>query len=258
MDRLLEVRGLSKHYVVKRNVFAEKNIIRAVDNISFEIDRGETLALIGESGCGKSTTAALILRLIECDSGEIIYDGRDLTKIDGASMRGLRKNMQIIFQHTQGAMDPKMTIEELLIEPLKIHNIVMPSEYDSEVKRLLNLVGISDKERHKFPLQISGGQRQRIGIARALAPRPEFIVCDEPVSALDVSVQGQILNLLQDIKEEFNLTYLFISHDLRVVRHICDRIAVMYKGRIIETGERENVLSNPREGYTRNLINSVL
>lgn len=258
MDRLLEVRGLSKHYVVKRNVFAEKNIIRAVDNISFEIDRGETLALIGESGCGKSTTAALILRLIECDSGEIIYDGRDLTKIDGASMRGLRKNMQIIFQHTQGAMDPKMTIEELLIEPLKIHNIVKPSEYDSEVKRLLNLVGISDKERHKFPLQISGGQRQRIGIARALAPRPEFIVCDEPVSALDVSVQGQILNLLQDIKEEFNLTYLFISHDLRVVRHICDRIAVMYKGRIIETGERENVLSNPREGYTRNLINSVL
>lgn len=257
-DILLRVQNLSKHFIVKKSLFSPKTIIKAVDDVSFDIMKGETLGLIGESGCGKTTTTALVLKLEKLDSGRIIYDGEDITDLNYRDMRGYRKDMQIIFQHSQGSLDPKMTIEELLVEPLQLHSIVPFAKYNDEIKRLLNLVGISEKERHKFPDQISGGQRQRVGIARAIATRPRFIVCDEPVSALDISVQGQILNLLLDLKEELNLTYLFISHDLKVVKHICDRIAVMYKGKLVELGTKDEVLNSPKDEYTRHLIESVL
>lgn len=257
-DNLLSVSDLSKHYIVKKNIFSKKKLIKAVDNISFDIKRGETLGLIGESGSGKSTTASLILRLVNPDGGKIIYGGQDITDFDRAQMRDIRKNMQMVFQQSQEALDPKMTIEEILIEPLRIFNIVEKHEYNKEVKRLLELVGISEESKNKFPHQLSGGQRQRIGIARAISTGPDFIVLDEPVSALDVSVQGQILNLLQDIREELNLTYLFISHDIRVITHICDRIAVMFKGGIVEIGKREDIILRPRDEYTKKLLGSVL
>jgi ABC-type glutathione transport system ATPase component len=255
---ILKIDGLSKHYIVKKSIFAPKTIIHAVDNVSFDILEGETLALIGESGCGKTTTASLILNLIKCDEGSVIYKGMDITKVNESTLRSLRKEMQIIFQHTQGTLDPKMTIEELISEPLRLHKIVSSMEIDKEVRRLLSLVRLSENEKHKFPHQISGGQRQRVGIARAIATRPSFIVCDEPVSALDVSVQGQILNLLNDLKKELHLTYLFITHDLKVVKHICERIAVMYNGKIVELGTKQQVLEAPRSEYAKTLIASIL
>jgi ABC-type oligopeptide transport system ATPase subunit len=258
-DILVSVEGLSKNYIVKKNIFASPSIIKAVDNVSFNIRKGEILGLIGESGSGKTTIGSLILRLISSDAGKIIFEDIDITDKTEEYMRGMRKDMQVVFQSTEEILDPKMTIEEIVAEPLRLHRIVGESQYDSEVKRLLNMVGLSEREKYKFPFQISGGQRQRIGIARAIATRPKFIVCDEPVSALDVSVQGQILNLLIDLKEELNLTYLFISHDLKVIKHICDRIAVMYKGKIVEIGEKSKVINNPDDNYyTKVLINSVL
>lgn len=257
-DILLKVENLSKHYVVKKSVFSPKIIINAVDNISFDIKRSESLALIGESGCGKTTTASLILNLIKSDSGRVLYEGTDITNISESYMRKLRKEMQIIFQQSQGALDPKMTIEELISEPLKLHKIVSERETSAEVNRLLELVQLSSAEKNKFPMELSGGQRQRVGIARAIATKPKFIVCDEPVSALDVSVQGQILNLLSDLKKELNLTYLFISHDLKVVKHISDRIAVMYKGKLVETGTKDEVLFSPKSDYTKGLLTSAI
>jgi ATPase components of various ABC-type transport systems, contain duplicated ATPase len=255
---LIAIENLSKHYIVKKNILSKRNLIRAVDNVSFNIKEGEALGLIGESGCGKSTTASLILNLIKADEGKIIYKGMDLTKISDDVMRSLRKDLQIIFQASQGALDPLMTIEELLKVPLRLHKIVENSELDSEVTRLLNLVELAESDKYKYPHQMSGGQRQRIGIARAIATRPNFIICDEPVSALDVSIQGQILNLLGNLKKELNLTYLFISHDLKVVKHICDRIAVMNNGKIVEIGETEKILEEPKEEYTKKLISSQL
>lgn len=255
---LLSIQNLNKHYVMKKNVFSKKTLIKAVDNVSFDIKKGESLGLIGESGCGKTTTAQLILNLIKSDEGSILYNDIDLTKINEMRMRNLRKELQIIFQYSQGALDPKMTVEELLTEPLKLHHIVGDAEVDSEVLRLLELVELSKSDRNKFPYQMSGGQRQRIGIARAISTKPCFIICDEPVSALDVSIQGQILNLLTDLKKELNLTYLFISHDLKVIKHICNRIAVMYKGSIVEIGTTQKILKSPSEEYTKKLVNSTL
>ncbi|MBL4931389.1 ATP-binding cassette domain-containing protein [Clostridium paridis] len=255
---IIIVENLSKHYIVKKNILSKKNLIKAVDNVSFEIKEGEALGLIGESGCGKSTTASLILNLIKADEGKIIYKNMDLTKINDDVMRGLRKDLQIIFQASQGTLDPLMTIDELLKVPLKLHKIVDNSELDCEVTRLLNLVELSESDKYKYPYQMSGGQRQRIGIARAIATKPSFIICDEPVSALDVSIQGQILNLLETLREELKLTYLFISHDLKVVKHLCDRIAVMNKGKIVEIGETRKILENPKEEYTKKLISSQL
>lgn len=257
-DILVSVEGLSKNYIVKKNIFASPSIIRAVDKVSFNICKGEILGLIGESGSGKTTIGSLILRLISSDAGKIIFNGIDITDKTEEYMRGMRKDMQVVFQSTEEILDPKMTIEEIMMEPLSLHGVVDRSQYDNEIKRLLNMVGLSEREKFKFPFQISGGQRQRIGIARAIATRPKFIVCDEPVSALDVSVQGQILNLLIDLKKELSLTYLFISHDLKVIKHICDRIAVMYKGKMVEIGEKNKVINNPDDDYTKGLINSIL
>ncbi len=257
-ESLLKVRRLSKHFVIKKSVLSPKNIIKAVNNVSFEVREGETLGLIGESGSGKSTIGNLILKLLRSDNGEIIFDDYNLSKIDDEVMRKIRKEIQIIFQHTHGALDPKMTLDELISEPLKLHGTVPYNQINNEVTRLLGLVGLSKNDKSKFPHQLSGGQRQRVGIARSIAPRPRFIVCDEPVSALDVSVQGQILNLLIYLKKELNLTYLFISHDLKVIKHICDRIAVMYKGRIVEIGDKADVLNRPKDEYTKKLIESMI
>lgn len=254
----MSIQNISKHYIIKKNILSNKVIIKAVDNVSFDISQGESLGLIGESGCGKTTTALMLLNLIKADEGKIFYKDIELTGINDNYMRSLRKELQIIFQYSQGTLDPKMTVEELLTEPLKLHNIVKSSEIDKEVSRLLKMVELSENDRVKFPYQMSGGQRQRIGIARAISTRPSFIICDEPVSALDVSIQGQILNLLSSLKKELNLTYLFISHDLKVVKHICNRIAVMYNGKIVEIGKTQQILNAPREEYTKKLINSAL
>ena len=255
---IIKVENLCKHYIIKKGIIPQKTVIKAVDNVSFSVERGETLALIGESGSGKTTVSYLILKLLKGDSGRIFYEERDITYLPQRDMRALRKEMQIIFQQSQGTLDPKMTIEELLLEPLTNYKIVEGKLLEGEVKRLLSLVGLSDNERHKFPHQLSGGQRQRISIARAIATRPRFIICDEPVSALDVSVQGQILNLLSDLKKELDLTYLFISHDLKVIKHICNRAAVMYKGKLVEIGDIEQVLKEPNHDYTRQLVEAVL
>lgn len=255
---ILEVRNVSKHFVVKKNLFSKKRVIEAVRNASFKVLEGESLGLVGESGSGKSTTANLILRLLDCSEGRISFRGTVISDLTEGDMRRLRKDIQIIFQFTSSILDPKMTVEELLTEPLRIHGVVEEHELDPEVNRLLSLVGLSPDERPKYPDQLSGGQIQRIIIARAIAPRPKLIVCDEPVSALDVSIQGQILNLLTRLKSELELTYLFISHDLKVVRHICDRIAVMYKGEIVEIGTKDDILSNPEHDYTKHLLSSEL
>lgn len=254
---LIDIQNLSKHYVLKNNVFSPKVLIKAVDNISFNIKKGESLGLIGESGCGKTTTAMMILNLIKADQGSIFYNDIELTGISDNSMRKLRKKIQIIFQHSQGTLDPKMTVGQLLEEPLKLHHISTGKDIDKEVSYLLNLVELPESDKYKYPYQMSGGQRQRIGIARAISTKPDFIICDEPVSALDVSIQGQILNLLSNLKKEFNLTYLFISHDLKVVKHICNRIAVMYKGKIVEIGETAQIIGSPKEEYTKRLFEAT-
>ena len=254
----MEVKGLAKHFVIKQSLLAPKTVIKAVDEVSFCIYRGEILGLIGESGSGKTTLGHLILRLLDSDNGTITFDGLDITRLSQSSLRGLRKDIQVIFQHSQETLDPRMTILELLIEPLKLHQIVAPHQFEREVKKLLEMVGLGEGEKHKFPFQLSGGQMQRVGIARAVASRPRFVVCDEPVSALDVSIQGQILNLLLDLKREMQLTYLFISHDLKVVKYLCDRIAVMHNGKVVEIGEKVQVIGAPKNPYTHELVNSLL
>lgn len=255
---ILSVRNLSKYYIVKKSNFTRPILIKAVNDVSFDIAEGETLGLIGESGSGKSTIGSLVVNLIKSNSGKVIFDGKDIFNLESGQMRRLRKDMQIIFQHTQEVLDPKMTIEELIAEPLKLYSILKEDSFSLEISRLLDMVGLGEKEKSKFTYQLSGGQKQRVGIARAIAARPKFIVCDEPVSALDVSVQGQILNLLIDLKKEMNLTYLFISHDLNIVSHISDRIAVMKNGKIIEIGDSEKVINNPDNDYTKKLMDSRL
>lgn len=255
---ILSVVGLQKYFIMKKTPFAKKNIIKAVDDVSFVIKRGEILGLIGESGSGKTTLGNLILKLIKCNNGRIFFMGSDITNLDEKYMKLIRKEMQVVFQYTQEILDPKMTIEELIMEPLRIHSIVPNTERDKEISRLLGMVGIASSEKYKFPYQLSGGQRQRVGIARAISTRPKFVVCDEPISALDVSIQGQILNLLKDLRDEMGLTYLFISHDLKAVKHFCDRIAVMYNGKLLEIGDNKDIMNNPREAYTKMLINSQL
>lgn len=254
--QLIEVEDLKKEYPI--NFGRETGVVHAVNGVSFYIDRGETLGLVGESGSGKTTTGKMILRLLEPTSGKILMEGRDIAQIKAREFRKLRRDIQVVFQNPYAALDPKMTIGDILTQPLSIHKIVPPLEFNREVKRLLEMVGLSGQDARRFPHEFSGGQRQRIGIARALATRPKFIVCDEPVSALDVSVQSQILNLLMNLQKEFGLSYLFISHGLNVIRHVSTRVAVMYLGKIVEMGDTEELFNNPRHPYTKALMDSAL
>ncbi len=253
-NELVEVRNLVKYFPVTDS----DDVVRAVDNITFDIKAGETLGLVGESGCGKSTVGRCLLRLHEPTSGSISFDGREITGLGSSEMRRLRRQMQIIFQDPYASLDPRMSILSIISEPIKIHQPkATKNERVERVADLLQKVGLDPKYMHRYPHEFSGGQRQRIGIARALALNPQLIVCDEPVSALDVSVQAQVVNLLQDLQQEFGLTYLFISHGLAVVEHISDRVAVMYLGRIVEIAESIDLYESPQHPYTQALLSAI-
>ena len=254
---LLSVRHLRKHYPVRGGVLARPvGWVQAVDDVSFDIQPGETLALVGESGCGKTTVARSVLRLIEPTGGEIRYDGQDLIALGRRELRALRPRMQIVFQDPYSSLNPRMTVGGIIGEALKVHGLATGAGLDTRVGDLLERVGLSRTDRTRYPHEFSGGQRQRIGIARALALEPRFIVCDEAVSALDVSIQAQILNLLRDLQVEFKLSYLFISHDLNVVRYVADRVAVMYLGRIVELSPTDALFAAPKHPYTQALLDA--
>jgi oligopeptide/dipeptide ABC transporter ATP-binding protein len=254
---LLQVQGLVKHFGTGGGLITPPRRVRAVDGVSFDIAVGETLGLVGESGCGKTTMGRLVLRLIEPTAGAVRFEGRDLLTLDAAAMRAMRRQMQIVFQDPMGALNPRMTVGDLIIEPLVIHGVGDAVSRQRRLLELLGLVGLAGFHAGRFPHEFSGGQRQRICIARALALNPRFVVCDEAASALDVSIQAQILNLLADLKAELGLTYLFISHDLGVIRHISDRVAVMYLGQVVEIGTRSAIFSAPRHPYTRALLDAA-
>ena len=256
---LLEVVNLAKHYAVSTGLILSRaaGAVKAVDGVSFRLHRGETLALVGESGCGKSTTARLVLRLIEPTFGDVRFEGRDITKLGGSELRALRRRMQIVFQDPFASLNPRMTVGAILEEPLKVHNIGDAASRAKRVTELLRLVGLADYHARRYPHEFSGGQRQRIGIARALAVEPALVVCDEPVSALDVSIQAQVVNLLKDLQARLGLSYLFIAHDLAVVKHMADRVAVMYLGRIVEIGPKDDLFAFPRHPYTRTLLAAI-
>lgn len=250
---LLDVRELVKHFAVA----GSDDVVHAVDGVSLTLERGETLGLVGESGCGKSTVGRCILRLIEPTSGRITFKGEDVLTADPAKMRDLRREMQVIFQDPYASLNPRMSVRSIIAEPLRIHKVGDGKEQVQRVEQLLLKVGLDPRYSDRYPHEFSGGQRQRIGIARALALSPDLIVCDEPVSALDVSVQAQVVNLLQDLQDEFGLTYLFISHGLAVVRHISDRIAVMYLGKIVEIADADELYAHPLHPYTRALLSAI-
>jgi len=255
---LLEVKHLKKHFPIKGGVFSKTiGYVYAVDDINFTLEKGETLGLVGESGCGKSTTGRTILRLIEPTDGAINFEGQDITNLDKSAMRALRREMQIIFQDPYASLNPRMTVGSIIGEPLEIHKIAKGSEKEERVASLLQKVGLRAEDMRKYPHEFSGGQRQRIGIARALALNPKLIVCDEPVSALDVSIQAQVINLLEDLQAEFGLSYLFIAHNLNVVEHISNRVAVMYLGQIVELASDEELYKNPQHPYTEALLSAV-
>jgi oligopeptide transport system ATP-binding protein len=256
---LVDVRNLVMHFPLTKGIIFQRKVgaVRAVDGVSFTIRRGETLGLVGESGCGKSTTGRAILQLYRPTSGEVYFEGIDLTKLKGEQLRRMRRKMQMIFQDPYASLNPRMTVGSIIGEPLEIHGLAKGKEKQERVQELLRVVGLNPYFANRYPHEFSGGQRQRIGIARALAVNPLFIVCDEPISALDVSIQAQIINLLEELQDEFGLTYLFIAHDLSVVRHISDRVAVMYLGKIVELADRTELYTNPLHPYTKALLSAV-
>jgi oligopeptide transport system ATP-binding protein len=258
-EKLLQVRDLRKYFDIKRGFFwGEKAKVHAVDGVSFDLIHGETLGLVGESGCGKSTTGRLILRLIEPTSGEVTFENVPIFQADKAQMRRLRQKMQIIFQDPYSSLNPRMTVEQIVGEGIVIHKLCQTkAERRERVADLLQKVGLSPDHMHRYPHEFSGGQRQRVGIARALAVKPKLIIADEPISALDVSIQAQVINLLEDLQEQFDLTYLFIAHDLRVVEHISDRVAVMYLGQIVELSDGEELYAKPLHPYTEALLSAI-
>jgi len=257
---LVVVENLTKHFPVTSGLILQRKVgtVKAVDGISFHIDRGETLGLVGESGCGKTTAGRTLLALYPATSGRVTIDGKDVCKAKGKELLGIRRNAQMIFQDPYASLNPRWTVNAIVSESLRVHHLINNEKERAErVKELINLVGLSSRLVNRFPHEFSGGQRQRIGIARALASEPAFIVCDEPISALDVSIQAQVVNLLEDLQDKFALTYLFIAHDLSMVRHICDRVAVMYLGIIVELAEKNELYENPLHPYTQALLSAV-
>jgi len=256
---LVEVRDLSKYFPITRGIIFQRHVgdIKAVDGISFRIHQGETLGLVGESGCGKSTTGRTILQLYRPTGGKVYFEGEDLTSLQGNALRRMRQRMQMIFQDPYAFLNPRMTVGNIVGEPLEVHGVARGMAKRERVQELLQLVGLNPYFVNRYPHEFSGGQRQRIGVARALALNPSFIVCDEPISSLDVSIQAQVVNLLEDLQEQFGLTYLFIAHDLSMVRHISDRVAVMYLGKVVELTDRDSLYQNPLHPYTQALLSAV-
>jgi len=254
---LLEVRHLSKEFSRRGGLFGRASTVTAVDDVSFSIERGETFGLVGESGSGKTTTGRCILRLVEPTSGEIVFDGRDVRGLSRRELRPARRDMQIVFQDPYSSLNPRMRVDAIVEEPLIIHRLGSKPQRRARVRELFELVGLNPDHLSRYPREFSGGQRQRIGLARALALEPSFIIADEPVSALDVSVQAQVINLLMDLQQRLKLTYLFIAHDLRLVEHICGRVAVMYLGKIVEMGETARLFASPQHPYTRALLSAI-
>ncbi len=259
-NALVQVRGLKKHFPITSGLIVQRQVgaVKAVDDISFDVYEGETLGMVGESGCGKSTTGRTVLQLYKPTAGSVVFEGKELTTMGDSDLRATRRRMQMIFQDPFASLNPRMSVGNIVSEPLRIHKIIDNKKEQQEyVENLLQKVGLNPYYINRYPHEFSGGQRQRIGIARALALRPSFIVADEPISALDVSIQAQVVNLLEELQEEFNLTYLFIAHDLSMVRHICDRVAVMYLGKIVELGPTDEVYDNPLHPYTQALLSAV-
>lgn len=257
-ELILKATNIKKYFPIKKGFFLRTvGQVKAVDDVSLEVRKGETIGLVGESGCGKSTLGRTLIRLYEPTEGNIEFEQKDFLKVDGGELRQLRRDIQMIFQDPYASLDPRMTVGQILRQPFDIHNVGTSSERDSKVKELLELVGLKASHVNRYPHEFSGGQRQRICIARAIALNPKLIICDEPVSALDVSIQAQILNLLKDLQEKLGLTYVFISHDLSVIEYFCDRVAVMYLGKIVEIGSREEIFSSPKHPYTQALLSAI-